>query len=91
MFWERVLFCSAINITASRIDFRESYVKKDVINFLGSSSFLCLLGSRMFFNLKEAAELQANGGMSQLEQGPVSLYAASDLQFAMPDCPSSGT
>ena len=33
-----------------------------IINALGSPTLLCVLGSRMFFNLKEAVELGANVG-----------------------------
>ena len=33
-----------------------------VINYLGSVTLLCVLGSRMFFNLKEAAEHGVNVG-----------------------------
>ena len=34
----------------------------DIIDTLGSPTFLCILGSRMFFNLKEAAEHGVNVG-----------------------------
>ena len=37
-------------------------VAVDIISVLGSPTLLCILGSRMFFNLKEAAEHGVNVG-----------------------------
>lgn len=54
-----------------------------VIEIIGSTSFLCLLGSRMFINLKEAGDIQANGRAQ-------SRNSLSSPAFASPIVSSSG-
>lgn len=42
--------------------FEASLVPEVVLSALGSPTLLCILGSRMFFNLKEAGEQGVNVG-----------------------------
>lgn len=51
-----------------------------LLDTLGSPAFLCILGSRMLFNLKEAAEKGSNDGTTLK-----TTTGASDLHFARND------
>ena len=44
------------------VTLQELVISTYFISIFGNPSFLCLLGSRMFFNLKEAAEHGVNVG-----------------------------
>ena len=44
----------------------------DVLAVAGSPTFLCVLGSRMLFNLKEAAEKGSGEETSYREDAPIS-------------------
>ena len=50
-------------------------VENAVISSVGSPTLLCILGSRVFFNLKEAAEHGVNPGTNW------SSYSHSDIRF----------
>ena len=52
-----------------------NWVVENIIAALGSTTFLCILGSRMFFNLKEAAEHGINIGTNW------SSHSHSEMQF----------
>ena len=56
----RAICVAAFNIAGNEID--TSLVTSIVLEALGSPILLCILGSRMFFNLKEAAEHVVNIG-----------------------------
>ena len=58
---------SAIGVTVFNIldfPFSSNFVFGVVLQGLGSPTLLCILGSRMMFNLKEAAEIGVNEGTS---------------------------
>ena len=58
-----------------------------VLSILGSPAFLCLLGSRLSINLKEAAKMEVSDG----SEGHVNIGSInSDLDFASPDRSASG-
>ena len=57
-------------------------VPDTLVNALGSPTLLCILGSRMFFKLKEAAEHGVNGGTDWTS------HTRSSIQFNEP--PRSG-
>ena len=57
----RVLSCSALNIITWQVDLSGSFF---VLDSLGDPSLLCLLGSRMFLNLKNAGETEVKDDMS---------------------------
>lgn len=50
-----------------------------VLTALGSPSLLCLLGNRMFFNLKEAAEHRVN------VRTDFGSYTLSGMEFSLPE------
>ena len=77
-----VVACCIINI----IDFRiwvSSVFVSDVLNALGNPALLTILGSRMLFNLKVAAELGVNGGTNVR----VTSRGLSVIDFAEPENP----
>lgn len=51
-----VLFCSAMNFANERVRSTELSVRNSIFSLIGNPGLLCLLGSRMFLNLKEVAE-----------------------------------
>ena len=51
----RVLFCFLVNLIWLVAGFTKYSVTMTIIKGLGSPSFMCLFGSRMFLDLKEAA------------------------------------
>ena len=57
--------CRAISVAAFSIAENQttsSIALTSILNALGSSTLLCVIGSRMFFNLQEAAEHGVNPG-----------------------------
>lgn len=56
----RAISCALFNILNDFLSLPS--VPATVIDALGSPTLLCMLGSRMFFNLKEAAEHSVNLG-----------------------------
>ena len=85
----RVIFCSIINLIGFKSDYEINSTREFIVSILGNPSLLCLLGSRMFINLKEAGSsgVKSGSSASALSQRSV----ASDLQFAdMPASPHSG-
>ena len=55
-----------------------SFVSSTVLQVLGSPTLLCILGSHMFLNLKEAAEHDVNSDTM------CSTYLSSPIQFNLP-------
>ena len=81
-----------MNIINSKINYvgTISLEKQAILSFLGSPGFLCLLGSRMFLNLKEAGEAEVNEGTSiPSVNNPASNIG--DPQFEQPSSSSSGS
>lgn len=58
----RVIMCSVFNILNGEFFATTSFEVSAVFEALGSPTLLCILGSRMLFNLKEAAEHGVNTG-----------------------------
>ena len=69
----RAIACSIFNIVDDRT--LASLVTGSVLSALGSPTLLCILGSRMFFNLKEAGEHGVNVGTNWAS------YSHSAIQF----------
>ena len=59
----RVIFVSVFAILQFRLSISNPFLAI-VLERLGSPAFLCVLGSRMLFNLKEAGERGQNEGTS---------------------------
>ena len=59
-------------------------VPDTLVNALGSPTLLCILGSRMFFKLKEAAEHGVNAGTNW------GSHTHSSIQFNVPPRTRSG-
>ena len=57
-----------------------------ILQAFGNPSFLCILGSRLLVNLKEAAELGVNGGTNYR----MSSASISELSFVL-RCHDEGT
>ena len=55
LFYISILFCCALNIVNYEIDLENVFLT-NLLTVAGSPTFLCIFGSRMLFNLKEAAE-----------------------------------
>ena len=79
----RILFCSIVKIVFFHIQSSAVYTNLGALQVLGSPSFLCLLGSHMFFNLKEAASTEEDGHISTARQGTV-FSSVSNLRVAIP-------
>ena len=60
LFVHRLLVCSACFFMLSR--YSTTPVLDSLFSLLGSPTILCILGSQVFFNLKEAAEHNVNVG-----------------------------
>ena len=73
--------CVAVFAIAENETAEDSSILSAVLDALGSTTLLCILGSRMFFNLKEAAEHGVNVGTNW------SSYSHSAIRF---DEPGSG-
>ena len=61
--------------------FKSSTIVVIVLQSLGNASFLCIIGSRLIFNLREAGELGVNEGTNYR----VSSQSASEIEFAEGD------
>ena len=72
----RALLCSIGELLADKLD--SNSVVSSLLEGLGSPTLLCVAGSRMFFNLKEAAEHGVNVGTNW------SSYSHSAIQFDEP-------
>ena len=84
----RFIFCSIINLVDYQLEYGLNSTRNSIVSILGDPSLLCLLGSRMFINLKEAGSSDVKGGSSTSALSQQSgRSAASDLQFA--DVPGS--
>lgn len=59
-FLSSAIACSVVNIIKCHIHGGPGW--SGLLTVVGSTSFLCLLGSELLFNLKEAAELGVNEG-----------------------------
>ena len=69
------------NVVEFKTSFSNNFVNS-IIYALGNPSFLCVLGSRMIYNLKEAAELGQNEGTNYKSSSqPTSgiMFASSDM------------
>ena len=58
----RVLVCATVNIIEFRVYDSASDSVVILLQSIGNTSFLCILGSRLLVNLKEAGELGLNEG-----------------------------
>ncbi|KAH8105637.1 hypothetical protein DFH11DRAFT_1643098, partial [Phellopilus nigrolimitatus] len=58
-----VVFCSVIDIIGDQAAFTNIFLST-LLQFLGSPSLLCLLGSRLLVHLKKAGEREVNGEAS---------------------------
>lgn len=58
----RVIFVSIFAMIGNRYGQSSTLASVVVLQFLGSPTFLCILGSRMFFNLRESAERWGDDG-----------------------------
>ena len=70
----RAIFVAVFTIIGDRFDINGSVLYNTILT-LGSPTWLCILGSRMFFNLKEAAEHGVNVGTNW------SSYSHSAIRF----------
>ncbi|PAV20810.1 hypothetical protein PNOK_0343700 [Pyrrhoderma noxium] len=83
IYYIMILFCSIVKIVFFHIQSSAVYTNLGALQVLGSPSFLCLLGSHMFFNLKEAASTEEDGHISTARQGTV-FSSVSNLRFGIP-------
>ena len=78
----RVIFCSIINIVDYQLEYELDSTREIIVSTLGNPILLCLLGSRMFINLKEAGSSDVKGGSSTSALSQQSGRSmVSDLQF----------
>ena len=71
--YHRYVFCSVINIYIyEHLDFLPASTRKSgltaIINNIGNSAMLSILGSHLFLNLKEEAELGTNVGIGTVNR-----------------------
>ena len=79
----RIIFCSIINLIVFKSDYELNSTREVIVSILGNPSLLCLLGSRMFINLKEAGSSDVKDGSSTSAPSQQSGRSeVSDLQFA---------
>ena len=79
----RIIFCSIINLVVYQLEYELDSTRNSIVYILGNPSLLCLLGSRMFINLKEAGSSDVKGGSSTSALSQQSgRNVVSDLQFA---------
>ena len=78
----RVVACCLINIIDFKLGVANAFVA-NVLGALGNPELLTILGSRMLFNLKEAAELGVHEGTNVR----ISTRTMSDINFAEPAIP----
>lgn len=89
----RMVYCSIMNI----LSFKRALTGEAVTIFdafvviFGSPSFLCVLGSRAFFNLKEAAEVDITSKGNHLPTIQVGAGTISEPHFASPGGTSSNS
>ena len=74
--------CSVFAIL-NKIFFNETALAA-VTNVLGSPTLLCIFGSRMFFNLREAGEHGVNEGTNWSSHGPNLSSIGFDKFYAKP-------
>ena len=74
----RAIFVAVFAVTADEMSIDTNTVIANIILSLGKSAFLGILGSRIFFNLKEAAEHGVNVGTNW------SSYSHSTIRFDGP-------
>ncbi|KAH8109826.1 hypothetical protein DFH11DRAFT_1547921 [Phellopilus nigrolimitatus] len=72
---DRVIFSDVMEIISVELFVSEKFLS-NLLNILGSPSFLCVLGSRMLVRLKEAGERVSNEGTS------IRLTTMSDMDFS---------
>ena len=72
----RAIFVAILSMLGDRID--STTAVESLVAGIGSTTFLSILGSRMFFNLKEAAERGVNVGTNWSE------YEHSAIRFGGP-------
>ena len=78
-----VIFCSIINLIGYQSEHELNSTRNSIVSILGDPSLLCLLGRRMFINLKEAGSSDVKGGSSTSAPSQQSgSSVVSDLQFA---------
>ncbi|KAH8112217.1 hypothetical protein DFH11DRAFT_1511949, partial [Phellopilus nigrolimitatus] len=70
-----VIFCSVMHIVSNQLII-PNVLLAELLNALGSPSFLCILGSHLLVHLKEAGERGANGGTSYR------MRTMSDIEFS---------
>ena len=79
----RIIFCSIINLVVYQLEYELDSTRNSIVYILGNPSLLCLLGSRMFINLKEAGSSDVKSGSSTSAPSQQSgRSVVSDLQFA---------
>ena len=79
----RVIFCSIINLIGFKSEYELNSTREVIVSILGNPSLLCLLGSRMFINLKEAGSSDVKSGSStSAPSQQIGRSVVSDLQFA---------
>ena len=76
-FLPRTIFVAVIATIGDRLDLADTVVE-GIFATLGSPTLLSILGSRMFFNLKEAAEHGVNAGTNW------SSYSHTTIRFDEP-------
>ena len=70
-----VIFCCVLRIVETSI-FIDNFFVADILSAAGSPTLLCILGSHLLINLKEAGEMGVNGGTNYR------LSRISDIDFA---------
>ena len=79
----RIIFCGIVNLISYQLEYGLDSTRSSIFSILGNPSLLCLLGSRMFINLKEAGSSDVKGGSSTSALSQQSGNSVvSDLQFA---------
>ncbi|PAV22947.1 hypothetical protein PNOK_0001400 [Pyrrhoderma noxium] len=74
------LSCSVLNIIQFKVRIRNSALTS-VFSVLGNPSFQCLLGSRLFFNLKEAALGTSEGSTRHTKSLGELIFVDPELSF----------
>ena len=75
--FSRVIFVSVFAILSFRLRISNVFLS-DVLDALADPAFLCILGSRMLFNLKEAGKQGVNEGTSYRSK---SVTEVSEMEF----------
>ena len=74
------MICSILNIIEFEVNVTNFFVA-NILDSLGRPSVLCLLGSRMLFNLKDAGERGVNEG-TNYKLGNTKEETVSSIRFA---------